>query len=352
MIKNISGIQQIGIGVSDVNNAWKWYRKNFGMDIPIFQESAEAALMTRYTGGVVHSRSAVLAMNLQGGAGMEIWQFTSRKSEQQNFEIQLGDYGIFCSKIKCIDVRKTFEQFKKDGLNILGNINNSPDGTEHFFVKDPFGNTHQIIKADDWYTNGNRLTGGICGCVIGVSDIEKSLKLYSDVLEYDKIIYDKTSIFPDFAALPSGTKKMRRILLQRTKKQTGNFSDLLGAGSIELVQVSDIQPKKIFENRFWGDLGFIHLCFDVQEMNDLKKSCEAAGFPFTVDSSNAFDMGEASGHFSYVEDPDGTLIEFVEAYKIPIFKKIGWYLNLKKRNPLKPLPKWMLRALALNRVRD
>jgi len=34
-------------------------------------------------------------------------------------------------------------------------------------------------------------------------------------------------------------------------------------------------------------------------------------------------MGEASGHFAYVEDPDGTLIEFVETHKIPIIKKLG-----------------------------
>ena len=63
-------------------------------------------------------------------------------------------------------------------------------------------------------------------------------------------------------------------------------------------------------------------------------------------------MGEAAGHFTYIEDPDGTLIEFVETHKIPIAKKINWYLDLKKRNPEKALPKWMLKALGLNRVKD
>jgi hypothetical protein len=63
-------------------------------------------------------------------------------------------------------------------------------------------------------------------------------------------------------------------------------------------------------------------------------------------------MGEAAGHFSYIEDPDGALIEFVETHKIPILKKLGWYLDLRKRNPEKPLPNWMLKALGLNRVKD
>ena len=51
----------------------------------------------------------------------------------------------------------------------------------------------------------------------------------------------------------------------------------------------------------------------------------------SVDIDNSFDMGEAAGRFSYIEDPYGTLIEFVETHKVPIIKKIGWYINLKKR---------------------
>ena len=87
-------------------------------------------------------------------------------------------------------------------------------------------------------------------------------------------------------------------------------------------------------------------------MDALKKDCEAAGFPFTVDSGNSFDMGEAAGRFSYIEDPDGALIEFVETHKVPLMKKIGWYINLKKRNPEKSLPTWMLKAMKMSRVKN
>ena len=127
---------------------------------------------------------------------------------------------------------------------------------------------------------------------------------------------------------------------------------MLGESVIELVQALDRTPKKIFEGRFWGDLGFIHLCFDINGMAEMKQLCESKGHNFTVDSANSFDMGEAAGHFTYIEDPDGTLIEFVETHKIPILKKIGWYLDLTKRNPAKPLPNLLIRALGLNRVKD
>jgi hypothetical protein len=126
----------------------------------------------------------------------------------------------------------------------------------------------------------------------------------------------------------------------------------LGSSVIELIKVKGRAPHKIFENRFWGDLGFIHLCFDIKDMQALKKHCAACGHPFTVESNPDFDMGDAAGQFAYIEDPDGALIEFVETHKIPVMKKINWYLNLDKMNPQKALPSWMLKALRFNRVKD
>lgn len=145
---------------------------------------------------------------------------------------------------------------------------------------------------------------------------------------------------------------MRRILLAHSKQRTGSLSRLYGSSKIELVQCLTREPRKIYQDRYWGDLGFIHLCFDIYGMDSLRDKCEAAGFPFTVDSSQSFDMGDASGHFSYIEDADGTLIEFVETHRIPIMKKFGIYLDLRKRNPEKPLPDWMIKTLSFSRVKD
>ena len=78
----ISGIQQMGIGVPNVEEIWKWYRKNFGIDIKVFEDEAEAPLMTRYTGDVIQNRTATLALSLDGGGGFEIWQYKSRNTEK------------------------------------------------------------------------------------------------------------------------------------------------------------------------------------------------------------------------------------------------------------------------------
>ncbi len=351
MLPLISGIQQVGVGVANVDKAWEWYRRYFGVNIAIFQEEAVAALMLPYTGGEPRARNATLAINLQGGGGFEIWQYTERTPQPATFDIQLGDLGIFVTKIKCKDVKSYYNKCLNDNLNISALLEN-PNGQPHFFVKDPWGNYFELIDSNNWFTNKNMPTGSVYGVVIGVKDMEASMNFYKEVLGYDEVVYDKTDCFEDLKYLPAGEEQYRRVLLKHSKPRKGAFSDMLGESQIELVEAKEGRTRKnMFEGRFWGDLGYIHLCFDIRGMKEMRERCEKLGFPFTVDSSDSFDMGEAAGHFSYTEAPEGTLIEFVETHKIPILKKLGWYLNVKDRAPEKSLPKWMLNALWWTRVK-
>lgn len=355
--KIISGIQQIGIGVANNHEAWNWYREHFGMDIKIFEEAAVADLMLNYTGGKPRKRHAALTMNLQGGGGFEIWQYVDRIPEKPVNEIQAGDLGIFVTKIKTRKVKEAHDSFKKKNLNV-GEIAVGPDGKEHFFITDPYHNIFQVVGSHSWFgMEKGKHTGSAYGAIIGVSDIDNARKVYSDILGYDKVLYDKTGVFEDLKYLPGGDHTFRRVLLSHSKPMAGSFSRLLGSSMMELIQVTNRKPEKIFKNRFWGDLGFIHICYDIKGMGALRKECEDKGFAFTVDSTqtlktDTFDMGEAAGHFAYIEDPDGTLIEFVETDKIPILKKLGWYLDLRKRDPQKALPDWILKTLKLSRIKE
>ena len=351
MSYSIAGIQQIGIGVSDVKQAFDWYRINFGTDVLLFDDVANACLMKQYTGNEINKRHALLALNLKGGAGLEIWQFKNRTPQPSPAQILVGDTGIFSVKLKSTDVKVSFDFFKSRKVLMDEAISKTPAGHQHFYIKDPFGNLFEIIESADWFSTNHFHLGGVAGCTIGVSDMEKSKKFYDHVLGYNQVIYDEQDCFSDYSNFDGGKSIVRRVLLTHREKRKGSFSKLLGTSQLELVQVLDRVPKKIFENRFWGDLGFIHLCFDINGMNSLKKKCQEVGHPFTVDSAASFEMEKAAGHFSYAEDLDGTLIEFVETHKIPIIKKIGWYLDLKNRNTKKPLPDWMLKALRFNRVK-
>jgi catechol 2,3-dioxygenase-like lactoylglutathione lyase family enzyme len=344
----ISGIQQVGIGCTDASKTFTWLRKTFGLNVKIFDDEAKAGLMTRYTGDEVHARRAILAMNMNGGGGAEIWQFTSR-TPIAGKKVNWGDYGINAVKFKSTQVEDSYNITHK-------NVNctvpqNSPAGNLSFLLNDEAGNQYQVVNDNSWFKKAPFMQGGICGAVIGVSNIDRSILFYQNGFGLNNIVYDVTGIFGDLGE-DAKDKTFRRVLLTFKNPLVAPFSRLLGDVQIELIQALGGTARKVYEDRFWGDTGFIHLCFDVSDMKALKANLEKHNFHFTVDSGDTFDMGESGGRFAYVEDPDGTLIEMVETHKVPVFKKLGFYFNLKDRRSKKPLPNWMVSLMGLNKVKD
>lgn len=348
-IFTISAIQQIGVGTVDFRQSWDWYIKMFGFDIKILEDDTVAERMLPYTGGKAQKRHACIAANLQGGGGLEIWQYSQRTPQPASFKISIGDTGVFVAKVKCRDV-EAFHRELSARWSKCSPVSKDPSGTPCFYVEDLYGNVFQIIERKDIFIEDHKLCGGIAGAMVGVSDMEASLKFYQEVLGYDRVIYDETGNFGDWSILPGSEEKYRRVLLGRSGSPAGAFSGLLGTNVIELVQALEHKPRKIFEGRYWGDPGFIQICYDVTGMDALGEFCASKGCPFTVDScpnGEQFDMGEASGRFTYIEDPDGSLIEFVETHKVPVVGKLGLYIDMNRRDKLKQLPKFLFRMMGL-----
>jgi len=323
------------------------------MDIRMFEEEAVAELMLAHTEGKPRARYAVLALNMQGGGGFEIWQHTGKKPTPIDFEIQLGDLGINIGKIKTDNVKAAHARYKESGLHLLGDVCKDPSNNDHFYLKDIYGNMWELINNEAVFMKDKSVNGGVLGTVIGVENMEDSLKVYQEILQYDKVVYDTTSIFEDFKGIPGGNQEFRRVLLKHSDEKQGAFSPFFGESEIELVQVINRAPKDIYAGRIWGDPGFIHLCFDINGMDTFREKVKEHGHPFTVDSARAmdtFDMGDAAGNFSYIQAPEGTLIEFVETHKIPLVKKLGWFIDFRKRGN-HPLPNWMLKMFRFKRVK-
>ena len=347
--KVICGIQQVGIGVNDFVEAWKWYYDNFGFEVKIVDDEGVAERMLPYTGGKPQPRRSGIAVNIRGGGGFEIWQPKGRELNYLKEPVTLGDRGILIAKVKTSDIENAYNTFINKGADVISEVFNSPTGQKHFFMKDPYGNLFELEEDDYVFVNEKKTTGGANGAVIGVSDMERSLPFYRQLLEYDKVVFDQTGVFEDLKPLPGGEKKLRRVILERSKPIEGPLSRIMGTSHLELLQSVDGPGKKLYEGRYWGDPGYIHLCFDVRNMAAVKAETEAMGHPFVCDSGADFGMGEANGHFTYIEDPDGTLIEFVETFKIPIIKKLGLYLNLANKDDHKPLP--ILKLLRFAKVK-
>lgn len=350
MVEIINGIQQIGIGVLDTKSVFNWYRKHLGFDVLLFKDEAVASLMTKYTNGNAEKRDAYLSLNLTGGGGLEIWQFKDRIPVASKETIQFGDLGIYAMKIRCKNLAHLHHYLKNLQVKNLTEISKTHSCGSIFYFDDPFGNKIQMIQDSYTFCKQTSSNGGVMGAVIGVSDMEQSIHFYKQMLDYSKVLFDGI-VEPTVYTDQPENSRFRRVILTQERKKVGGFGDLLGPTQLELIQVLDRKPVKIYKDRLWGDLGYIHLCFDVYGMAGLRKKAKAINHPFTVDSSNSFDMGDAAGHFSYIEDPDGTLIELVETHKVPILKSFGIYLNLKNRNPQKTLPKWLVKSLSFHRLK-
>lgn len=349
----ITGIQQVGIGTEDLTASWKWYADLFQMNIRVLENDKASELMAPYTGGEAQQRHACVVCNLQGGGAFHLWQNLQREPVAPAFDITIGDLGIFITTIKSHDIEKYHEEISAKWRDVSP-IAIDPRGIPTFYVRDPFGNCFQVIEDNNIFLDENRLSGGVVGAVIGVTDVERSRTLYSDVLGYDKVLYDRNGVFTDWQSLRGGDHHFRRILLGRTEKHTGPFSELFGPGAVELVQCLDREPRKILDGRKWGDPGFMQLGFDVVNMEGFRKHCEARGVKFTVDSAienNLLGIGKASAHFTCLEDPDGTLIELVEAYKLPVVDKLNMFVDLMKRDRTQPLPRTFFHMMKLNRVK-
>lgn len=348
----VCGVQQVGVGVYNVVEAYNWYIRAFGCDIMVTDAKGVAERMLPYTGGKPRPRRAVLAFNLQGGGGFEIWQPLDNHITPPSSPVCFGDYGISVSKVKAKDIEAAYNHIKSlDGATLLTQITTTPYGPKHFYMTDPYDNMYEIVE-DDFQFKALKgyHTGGTHGAVIGVSDMDASIHFYSTLLGYDRVIYDAVDLFEDLRGVRGAEVRMRRVIIAPSSQREGAFADMFGTACLELVQLLEGEPKKIFEGRWWGDPGFIQICFDVVNMEGMRQRALSLDRDFVCDGGVDFKMGDADGHFTYVEDPDGTLIELVETYKVPIKKDWGLALDLKKRKPGKKLPRWIISALKFLRV--
>ncbi|WP_258105278.1 VOC family protein [Marinoscillum sp. MHG1-6] len=349
----IGGILQVGIGVTDMPQARSWYHKNLHFSAQVLEEKTIAGLMKAYTGGMAHERQAAIVMNMSGAGGLEVWQYLSREPKLPKKPIQLGDLGTFCIKLKTPDIHRAHKILKHLSPSA---IEEGISGKLSFTFSDPYRNFFQVIEGVGYFEKP-KTTSGVYGAIVGCSDLEKSIAFYTDVLGYELQRAIESDIPKELSSLPGAEGRFNRAWLTKPVAEIGGFSKFLGNTEIELIQSLDRTGIKIYEDRYWGDPGFIHICFDVRDMDALKAHCKLKGFPFVLDSfeteeGESFNMGEVTSRVAYIDDPDGTAIEFVETHKVPVIPSLGLSINLQGNDSNKDVPTWLLKLIKIKKVKN
>ncbi|NOY07985.1 MAG: VOC family protein [Spirochaetes bacterium] len=342
----IHGLQHIGIGFKDINRAWDFYKKVLHFDVPLSRSQRTAERMGKLTGGP-QERQVVIALNLLGGALVEIFQFLSKEPLPAP-DFNYGDLGILSIALKVKDINKAYSDLKESGTRIINPPESRGTLPEQLFFYDPEGNLLSLIRLPDTefsLSEKNSNIGGILFPTVGVSDMEKSLHFYRDILGFDTVVYDYKGEDKRLTGIPGAGGTLRRILLKMNRKPTSLFSFYLKGGMIELVHADKGRHIHRYRKRGWGDSGIMELCFDVNDIEATYRQLVRSGAgPVIEANTDKFDMGGgSSAFFAYVSDPDGTWVELAEITSFPIWGRLNF--DLKKRPKNKPLSPLLMKLL-------
>ncbi|MEN9700477.1 MAG: hypothetical protein RLZZ301_1675 [Bacteroidota bacterium] len=329
-----------------MDESLSFYRKYFGMDIPFFDAVQDAPLMKVFTRHQVIEKRASMVMNLRGGSAMEIIRARSFEPRRQDGVFQLGDIGINALVMRSAAIAKSAHRMDNASVYL------DPQSKKRMYVQDPDQLWLCVQEDSQQFLQGIHEAGGVLGVLIGVRSMEHALHFYQQVLGFRKVLLNQTGVFEDWKDMPGGSERYHRIILSTEQAATGGFGEVIGFSQIELIQAQDRTASKIFKGRIWGDIGFVHLGFDVLGMKALEQKCLEAGFPFLCDSQSALAMGNSKVHCAYIADPDGTLIELIEVKRIPIIEKWGIYLKINPKNAHKPRSKYLLWLLRFSRIKE
>ncbi|MGB8211462.1 MAG: VOC family protein [Mycobacterium sp.] len=133
-----------------------------------------------------------------------------------------------------------------------------------------------------------------CHLVVGVTDMDRALAFYRDVLGMDVV----------FETLISG-EPFDSVLHAKRKQEGRVVGGLLGGLMVELLSLG---AKPAAEKRARRGITGIHnVSLSVTDLNDTHRRISDAGYP---PDQEPFEI--AGVRMFFVQDPDGTPVEFIE----------------------------------------
>ncbi|MFC1956900.1 VOC family protein [Chloroflexota bacterium] len=153
---------------------------------------------------------------------------------------------------------------------------------------------------------------GVNNVGIGVSDMDKAIKWYGEVLTFTEVMFDYNGVLPGMEKVTGKPETKARVVMLKNQN-----SGPLGLGMIKLVQLlppDKPEPCTVGDTTIWGDIGIAEVCFNVhpsvqlifaQLMEKGLRSC-------VTPASGTFPPYDTVANYAYMRDPDNGLLEFID----------------------------------------
>lgn len=311
----LCALQHVGLGVTDVEESYLFYRKCLGFNLKLTDYLGSSSEMEPIIGELAKMR-IIMGLSSQGRGLVELVQHLSTAPRKTH--MRWGDIGFLASGYQARNIAALAPQFEKWGFPYLSPIRSVDldDGrkAQSVFVSDPDGNFVELVETA---SRNSRHTGvdGLAQVTIGVRDMETSVAFYRDIIGFDNVVLDRVGHDPVFDTLFGERFELREILLENSRPLKNLFVTPDG-GRLRLVQALNYKGNKVFQDRRWGDIGQMECCFQVENAQAAIAELEAKGVEI-YHPPTFMNMGSGSaGYFTYIKDPDDNLVEFVEVSRV------------------------------------
>ena len=314
-MESILGVDHVGLGVRNRERMESFYRDALGFTRVLAEmpEEDHPALH-----GLLRAERTVHSAALLGQDASEmtlaLFHATEPIPRAIRADHRYGDVGVakltfsvddltaFC--MESGDLLRLFSSPKRTALE-------TSDDYHFVYGRDPEGNLIEV-------TSG--LAGGMTGAAgavfrgaeaggpvfrsvgIAVSDLERSLAFYRDVLGFGTTVLAPHERFSGLVDELTGqaSTAVRSCLLANPR----------GSGMLELFEVTRPRGRSIPFGTQWGDFGYLQVCLAAEPSPMLAAEVEAARVDVLL-PLQAVDDPERPAKFMYLRDPDGIPVELV-----------------------------------------
>ena len=334
----ITAFQHVGMGVHDIDRTYEFYRNMMGFRVKLSDKREYDEVMKPIVGAVVEMR-IIMAMNVAGGAAIELVEHTSTKPMEPEEPLQWGDIGYLELGLNAYRLDDLYLDLKSRGVEFITPVRGmelSSGGTERYaYLRDPDGLLLQLVEVP----GGKRpVVGGVRHVAIGVTDMEKARDFYENVLGFKELIHRFKGNMPELDEVTGG-REMEMVIMGH-RPEAESVLPLLQRAIVKLVHTPGYKGKPAFEGRRWGDIGLMEMALDVIDLGETVNGLIADGAKLFHPTTRV-EMGQGTaGSFAYIKDPDDIIVEMVETEKVMwVSPKIMKYVMV-----------WLLKAAAKLRI--